>query len=589
MSVDSIENSIVNTAYNTALSEAAEEKAAENAAEAEVAILKGEGLTVTESSGGTASVARMSAAATPESQSRSEVVSMMFQIAELLESFVGDLQAIATSLGLEAPAEGGRGPVERMDLSSSVKMAKDALGRTNVNHENAAAGASSASSTDDVESTFFSIYSLMALMLEIGQQQRAAAFELSKANLEMSVSSIEAQADKQRRAGEYGMIVGVVTCALQIGVQALAMGMQIKSLNAADKTSAGQKNIEAQNSVRTTAAAMDSSPEAAAKNTKDLESKTSRANRLKVEEGMAESTQARNKCETIQGKITEVENFKNENQTTINDNKATIERNNATMVENQSKVGTSLTQEKCDELNGRLQTRNNDLKAENEKCQSNVDAADDTIKNLGQELGTAKDEYAAALDSDLAKMNEAYDKQAAKTSAAENKYYAEYKSSGLKTNQANSSDVKDQRAVQQNLGQQRSLMEAKVMEAKAGLGIKPDAGQLQAAELKQSKIEASCASNKSYKTAMLKERSMQLLNTAPQMIGQLGQSLQTMVTSTVNAEAKLEEANQKEADFDLEQSKQLYSQAQDLINTARDTLKAIYQAESQLNQKIIQA
>lgn len=608
MSIDSIKNSIVNTAYNAVFSKAVEKKEAGNAAKAETAVLKGEGMVVSESPCGVAAVVRRPARPAAGSAARAEVIGMMHLNAELLESFAGELQAIATALGLEPPPKGGMGPVERMDLKSVVKMANDAVGKTRVNHENAALGA--ASGTEHVESTYFSLYELMALMLEIGQQQRNAAFELAMANLELAVSSIEAQATKQRRAGEYGMIVGIVTCALQIGVQAVAMGMQIKSLNAAEKTSVGQKNIEAQNTVKTTEAAM-KSPEAAAKNTKKIEAKTSGKNRLKVEENMAKSTEAGEKYRELEGQMKESLDVKAkaeeaiagktkkicDNSNKIDENNAKINENNARLNDSDPKTApTAGERTEIEKQNAELAKENEKLGSENDrlngeikKCQGDVDAADQTIKDLEPKLEAAKTEYVEALDAEMAKMNEAYDKQAELTDAAESKYHDEYKVTGLRTNYRNSSDVKTQRAAQRDLGQQRSLMEAKVMEAKAGLGMKPSEGDLEFAQLKQSKIEASCVTNRSYKTANIKHQAAMAMNLAPQMLGQLGQSISGMVTAVQNAGATLEGANQKEADFNLDQTRQLYNQAQDLITTARETLKAIYQAESQLNQKIIQA
>lgn len=92
----------------------------------------------------------------------------------------------------------------------------------------------------------FDIYKLMSLMLEIAQQQREAARNERKADLDRSVQDIKNQADVQREAARLGLWLGIATSAVSILAQLGTMYLSNKAADAArqmeESTGAAQFN-----------------------------------------------------------------------------------------------------------------------------------------------------------------------------------------------------------------------------------------------------------------------------------------------------------------------------------------------------------
>ena len=76
------------------------------------------------------------------------------------------------------------------------------------------------------KNVMFDLYKLMALLVEVGQKQRDAARELRTAQNLQVQKSIQDQADQQRYAAITGMITGAICCALQVGFSLRALGKQ---------------------------------------------------------------------------------------------------------------------------------------------------------------------------------------------------------------------------------------------------------------------------------------------------------------------------------------------------------------------------
>ncbi len=86
-----------------------------------------------------------------------------------------------------------------------------------------AVGETKAKSTGSV---MFDLYKLMALLVEVAQSQRDAARELRTAQSAQIQTSIQGQADTQRNAALVGLIVGVVCGAVSAIVSGVMLGMQ---------------------------------------------------------------------------------------------------------------------------------------------------------------------------------------------------------------------------------------------------------------------------------------------------------------------------------------------------------------------------
>ncbi len=145
---------------------------------------------------------------------------------------------------LELPAEVTQGSIESLvaklgDVSltlsdEEISQLKDTIVKL-YNEASAALGATQNSATTK-SSVMFDLYKLMALLVEVAQKQRDAARELRSSENLMIQHSIQAQADQQRAAAMTGLIVGVtcgvVSAAVSIGVmvgQAKAYGNQMSA------------------------------------------------------------------------------------------------------------------------------------------------------------------------------------------------------------------------------------------------------------------------------------------------------------------------------------------------------------------------
>lgn len=75
-------------------------------------------------------------------------------------------------------------------------------------------------------SILFDVYKIMALLQEVAQKQRDAAREIRQAENERIQASIQSQADAQREAAFLGMMLSACVCAVQVGISALGMVRQ---------------------------------------------------------------------------------------------------------------------------------------------------------------------------------------------------------------------------------------------------------------------------------------------------------------------------------------------------------------------------
>ncbi len=86
--------------------------------------------------------------------------------------------------------------------------------------------AASTSIVPGSKNVMFDLYKLMALLVEVGQKQRDAAREMRSAQSLQAQKSIQDQADQQRYAAITGMIGGAICCAVQVGFSLYALGKQ---------------------------------------------------------------------------------------------------------------------------------------------------------------------------------------------------------------------------------------------------------------------------------------------------------------------------------------------------------------------------
>lgn len=77
----------------------------------------------------------------------------------------------------------------------------------------------------------FDLYKLMVLLVEVAQEQRDAARELRSAASAQVQNAVLAQAEQQRSAALTGMIAGAICCAIQVGFSAGSLVKTAKAFN----------------------------------------------------------------------------------------------------------------------------------------------------------------------------------------------------------------------------------------------------------------------------------------------------------------------------------------------------------------------
>ena len=90
--------------------------------------------------------------------------------------------------------------------------------------------------TQGSKNVMFDLYKLMALLVEVGQKQRDATREIRSAQSQLVQKSIQDQADNQRQAALTGMILGAITCGIQVAVSIVMLKSQTKDFNKQIKT-----------------------------------------------------------------------------------------------------------------------------------------------------------------------------------------------------------------------------------------------------------------------------------------------------------------------------------------------------------------
>lgn len=238
MSINGIDNNTANVALNAAIAGAQDAQSAQNAqgaTETSDVVLSGDSLTVTDSSASRRTEATAAGrATTPEAALTDAVVDGTFKVCASLDALADQLKVIADATGEKAPTVGASKSSYTQKTADEVIKDLNKIGATSTPEETEEAieNATSSSSTQKV---FSSIYDLMALMLEVGQQQRDAARELKQAELDVSVASIESQAEYQRTGAKLGFMVTVITCAVQLALTVVSTGF-----NAKDAAKGGQ-------------------------------------------------------------------------------------------------------------------------------------------------------------------------------------------------------------------------------------------------------------------------------------------------------------------------------------------------------------
>lgn len=377
--------------------------------------------------------------------------------------------------------------------------------------------------TTNAQQALFSIYELMALMQQIAQQQRDSAREIRTTELQSEVASIKGQAEYQRKAAMYGMIVSAVTTAIQGAIMIGTSVASVKGLQKMDQTGAGQSLNQAKADVKTLETAV-GNPDSLANHVNTISAKTSEPAQTAVGERLDSVTAA---------------------------------------------------------------------KSQLDRAQAALDAAPENAPNRAQ-LQTAVDDakanYRTQLDAAVTQMDADYAAAAETTKAAEGKYVSEHSLKHPINNRANYKAMGEAQKEQAALGEQRTLLKAKVAEAKVALdGPNSLNAELATAKAGVGIAEGALHTDPGYRLAASNPAAAGAYQQLSQIVGTIGQSIAQTVQASEEAKATEEQATQKEMEVRREETTSLFQQAQDLITSVRELLKAVIQAESQSVEQIIRA
>jgi len=217
-------------------------------------------------------------------------------------------------------------------------------------------------------------------------------------------------------------------------------------------------------------------------------------------------------------------------------------------------------------------------------------AAHPDDQQLQANVADKKANLQTKLNEAVAKMDADYAKAADATKTAEGKYVTEHSLKHPIATRENYKAMGEAQSNQASLGEQRTLLKAKVAEAKAQMGDAEGLrGDLETARGGVHLAERALKTDPGYHLAASNPAAAGAYQQLAQMVGTMGQSLAQVVQASEEAKATEQQAAQKELEVRREETTALFQQAQELITSVRDLLKAVIQAESQSVEQIIRA
>ncbi len=210
--------------------------------------------------------------------------------------------------------------------------------------------------------------------------------------------------------------------------------------------------------------------------------------------------------------------------------------------------------------------------------------------DLQTAVDNAKANYQTKLNDAVTQMDSDYAAAAEATKTAEGKYVSEHSLKHPINTRQNYKAMGEAQEAQSALGAERTLLKAKVAEAKADLGdVEGLTADLESARGGVHLAERALKTDPGYHLAASNPAAAGAYQQLAQMVGTMGQSLAQVVQASEEAKATEEQAAQKELEVRRDETTSLFQQAQEIVNSVRELLKAVIQAESQSVEQIIRA
>ena len=465
----------------------------------------------------------------------------------------------------------------------------------------------------------FDLYALMALMIDVAQSQRDAAREMRTAeNLAMQ-KAIQNQADDQRSAAMVGLLVGVTCGIISAGASLGLMAWQGVTASTQDKIMA-QSGADAakmhSQALQNTDSPAHADAHLAALQQKpgggDISNRVSAefdSNLVDAQAGdlrtnlSSANTRVSNAEQSLATKTAELEAAqqtldqktlaKNEAQALYDQKKpqldASLERQQ--YIRDQMNAGEPVSPERLAEYDARmgdiesaraakasLDTANQELTAAQNDVrvkQGAVDLANTELTNAKTELAQAKANYCKTVSDVAAQYEEKYQ------TAVERLHNPP---AG-----ADKAQLKTDVDTAKNEMEMAFAMEAKYL-TKDGAMTPAEQKDLVASARARVDVTTDRATHRmDFRAAERRLSMISGLNNINQSIAQVTQAMSANLSATRNAEATRQGADTKKEEEMLDQTKDLFSQEQKLIDQVIQLFSAVIQAENQSMRDAIQA
>jgi len=480
-------------------------------------------------------------------------------------------------------------------------------------------------------SVMFDLYAIMALLVEVAQKQRNATRDLRSAQSAAIQKSIQDQADQQRFAAVLGLAVGV---ACGIASMLISAGMMFAQSRAFGQQQSIAKNsgLEASNTKVSMLKNMDTvahankqfdtvkasvGNEVAGRVEADFGNQLVDAEKGDLRQNVAT---AQAKVNTVEAKVADKQNALNAAQQELDVKTAELDTAKNTLNSKKTEVGLQEKQQAYDNAVRERDTQVNNLGKENpavaeyETRVNEAKASLDEAKSLLEPFEAAVNTAQNGVDTALAKVNTCQNDvnlanaelttAKAELTAAKNDYvktvtdvgeqYAEkYKSAVERAANpeegANVAELKDAVNVAEKEMKMARAYEAKCLAPNDIMSPSEQKDLISVARAQADSANARVAERADYKEAAYTMQKYIGINGIVQAMGSTLQTMAQQLSQIEAADATKRGAEQQRLQEQLDQTKDLFQQDQELINSVVQLMQAIVSAETQSMHDAIQA
>jgi len=509
----------------------------------------------------------------------------------------------------------------------------------------AADGAGNVDLATAKKNIMFDLYKLMALLVEVAQKQRDASREMRQAENQAIQTSILNQAEAQRTAAVTGMIAGAICCAMQVAATAYSLYQQGKAFRTqmgTEKTAGldvARQNVDMLKAANTQQNALSQlnkvKAEVGAK-TSLVQGQTveSRVNTGMNDTQMTEATGKFNAArDALQSKTEHYvavkqmgsEPFVNDvtgdmvapfDDPELADVKVAVEKLDAYKAEikakldqvpNLSDADKQFLLEKGAENFESMSMADRTRMLNIKYTHMDVDRIDFGPKSLAELKADVKTAFAGAIDKFEAKLapngplnadlNAARDNLRAQTKLNVQKFEDSYDAALKDYNEVSKTGTKAEKAAAEarleaagnELKLARATANAKLMSDSTLTDTKTHLADVEDARSRFLMTQTARANSVDYVKASNALNFYQAQNNLIAAIGGFSQSLVQNIVQYQQAEATASGAKSQQQQEELEQTKDLFNQAQELVDSVVQLMKAICSSEAQSMRDAIQA